>query len=115
MRRGVSPLLKLSTRKVPASAKRTPANRFILVTVNYFVYILRCADDTLYCGYTTDIKERVKTHNGETKALGAKYTRGRRPVTLVYSETFKTKSEAMSREMAIKQMTRPQKDKLISS
>lgn len=83
--------------------------------MKYFVYILRCKDDSLYCGYTTDLEERVKTHNGETKALGAKYTRGRRPVRLVYSEAFKTKSEAMSREMAIKQLSRQQKETLISS
>ena len=78
----------------------------------YFIYILRCADDTFYTGYTDDLKERVKTHNGETKKMGAKYTRGRRPVKLVYSEGFKTKSEAMKREVAIKKLSRIEKEKL---
>jgi putative endonuclease len=80
--------------------------------MKFFVYILRCADGTLYTGYTDDLKERVMTHNGETKKIGAKYTRGRRPVELVYSESFKTKSEAMKREVAIKQLTRSQKETL---
>ena len=80
----------------------------------FIVYILRCSDETLYTGYTTDLGERIKTHNGETKKIGAKYTRGRRPVRLVYSEACKTKSGAMKREMVIKQLSRRQKDTLIS-
>lgn len=83
--------------------------------MNYFVYILRCADNTLYTGYTNDLAGRLNDHNGETKKSGAKYTRGRRPVDLVYSESFKTKSEAMKREMAIKRLNRAGKEKLISS
>lgn len=78
----------------------------------HHVYLLQCADGTLYCGYTTDLDERVRTHNGKTTKVGAKYTRGRRPVTLVYHETFTTKSQAMSREAAIKQLTRAQKQTL---
>ncbi len=81
---------------------------------HFFVYILRCSDDTLYTGYTTDLDERIKTHNGETKKLGAKYTRGRQPVVLVYSEACKTKSDAMKREMAIKQLSRQEKDVLVT-
>ena len=76
------------------------------------MYILRCADDTLYTGYTHDLVSRVKDHNGETKKNGAKYTRGRRPVKLVYSESFKTKSEALKREVAIKKLSRTEKEKL---
>ena len=81
--------------------------------MTHFVYLLRCADDTLYCGYTTDVAERVKTHNGETKKIGAKYTRGRRPVVLVYQESFKTRSEAMKREAEIKKLSREEKDIII--
>jgi len=80
----------------------------------FIVYILRCSDDTLYTGYTTDLDERIKTHNGETKKLSAKYTRGRRPVTPVYSEQFDTKSDAMKREMAIKQLSREEKENLLT-
>jgi len=80
----------------------------------YYVYIVECADDTLYCGYTTDVTERVKTHNGKTKKVAAKYTKARRPVQLVYQESFATRSEAMKREAAIKQLTRPQKQQLIA-
>ncbi len=82
--------------------------------MNFYVYILRCHDGTLYTGYTTDLEERVKTHNGETKSLGAKYTRGRRPVELVYFETCQTKSQAMKREMAIKRLNRHAKEDLIA-
>jgi putative endonuclease len=83
--------------------------------MKFFVYILICADDTLYTGYTNDLEARVKDHNGETKKVGAKYTRGRRPVELVYSESFKTKSEAMKREVSIKKLSKLEKKKLISS
>ncbi len=83
-------------------------------TDSFFIYILKCADGTLYTGYTDDLQERVKTHNGESKKVGAKYTRGRRPVKLVYSEGFKTKSEAMKREIEIKKLTRLQKEKLFT-
>ena len=75
-----------------------------------YVYILRCADDTLYCGWTNDLDKRIKTHN---EGKGAKYTRSRLPVMLVYSEEFETQIEAQKREYRIKQMTRQQKLKLI--
>ena len=77
----------------------------------YCVYLLRCADGTLYCGYTTDPEKRAEVHNS---GLGAKYTRIRRPVTLSYVEYYETKSEAMKREAAIKKLTRAQKDALIA-
>lgn len=77
-----------------------------------YTYILKCADNTLYTGYTTDLNARLKTHN---QGRGAKYTRSRRPVTLVYYESFATKKEAMRREAAIKKLSRPQKERLIAS
>ena len=77
-----------------------------------YTYILRCADGTYYCGWTDDIDERIKTHNDRK---GAKYTRGRTPVKLVYLEQYDTKSEAMSREYAIKRLSRKQKEELISN
>lgn len=77
----------------------------------FFVYIVRCADGTLYTGWTTNLVRRMAAHNGTT--TGAKYTRTRRPVTLVYAERAQSKSEAMSREWAIKQMSRREKESLI--
>lgn len=65
----------------------------------FFCYMLRCADHSLYTGYTNDLKKREKVHNS---GKGAKYTRSRRPCTLVYAEKFETKSEAMKREYEIK-------------
>lgn len=74
-----------------------------------YVYILRCSDGTLYTGWTNNLEKRLEAHNhGE----GAKYTRSRRPVELVYSQAFVTRSEAMSREAAIKKMTRAEKLRL---
>ena len=75
-----------------------------------YVYMLRCADDSFYIGWTNDLEKRVKAHN---EGKGAKYTKARRPVELVYYETFATKNEAMSREYALKQLSRKQKEKLI--
>ena len=71
-----------------------------------YTYILKCADDTLYCGWTNDLEKRLAAHNAGT---AAKYTRTRRPVELVYYEEFKTKQEAMSREFHIKRMSRLEK------
>ena len=76
----------------------------------FYVYILKCADGTLYCGYTNDVKKRLATHQS---GKGAKYTRGRLPVELVYYEEWETKSDALIRECEIKKMTRTQKEKLI--
>lgn len=75
-----------------------------------YVYIVECGDGTLYTGWTTDVKARIRAHND---GMGAKYTRSRLPVKLVHSETFDTRSEAQSREYEIKQMTRKQKLALI--
>ena len=69
-----------------------------------YTYMMKCADGTLYTGWTTSVEKRLKAHN-EGK-VGAKYTRAKRPVELVYYEGYATKEEAMSREYAIKQLTR---------
>ena len=75
-----------------------------------YTYIVECKDGTFYTGWTNDIEKRMEAHNA---GRGAKYTKNRRPVTLIYKECFETKEEAMKREYAIKQMTRTQKLKLI--
>jgi putative endonuclease len=80
----------------------------------HYIYILRCADDTLYCGYTTDVERRVSEHNGKEKIAGAKYTSGRRPVQVVHQESFTTRSEALKREAAVKKMKLAEKRALIS-
>ena len=77
----------------------------------YFAYIMRCADGTLYTGYTDDITRREAAHNS---GRGAKYTRSRLPVKMVYHESLATRSEAMKRECAIKRLSREQKLKLIA-
>lgn len=77
--------------------------------VNY-TYIVECRDESLYTGWTTDLKRRITAHNA---GKGAKYTKSRRPVRLVYWEEFETKEEAMRREYAIKHMSRQEKKKLI--
>ena len=77
-----------------------------------YVYILRCNDETLYTGYTNNLKNRIKVHNN---GKGAKYTRCRLPVRVVYYEEYETKSEAMKREYAIKRFRRIDKIKLFES
>lgn len=79
--------------------------------MKWFVYILRCADDTLYTGITTDLERRLHEHNHEP--LGARYTRARRPLTLAYSEEAEDRSTASKREYAIKKLSRQQKEQLI--
>ena len=74
------------------------------------VYILECNDGTLYTGWTNDIDKRFKAHND---GKGAKYTKGRRPLKLVYLEELETKSEALKRENKIKKMTKDKKRQLI--
>jgi putative endonuclease len=77
---------------------------------DHHVYVLRCADGTLYTGYTTDVERRVAEHDaGE----GAKYTRGRTPVELVHVESYDARSTAMSREYEIKQLSRQGKERLV--
>ena len=76
-----------------------------------YVYILRCVDDSLYCGWTTNPEVRLKAHNS---GRGAKYTRSRLPVEMVYLEEYEEKKDALSREWHIKQMSRDEKLKLIA-
>ena len=76
----------------------------------FFVYLLRCSDGTLYCGWTTDLKRRLAAHNSGN---GAKYTRSRRPVELVYFEEMEDKSAAMKREWQLKHISRAEKLQLI--
>lgn len=80
--------------------------------MTHYVYLLRCADDTLYTGYTNDLSRRLAAHNS---GRGAKYTRFRRPVALVYWELWPDKSSALRREYALKQLPRAKKLKLIHS
>ncbi|MBR5284725.1 MAG: GIY-YIG nuclease family protein [Clostridia bacterium] len=77
-----------------------------------YTYILKCADGTLYTGWTNDLDRRLTAHNA---GKASKYTRVRLPVELAYFETFETKEEAMRREVLIKQLSRAEKLKLISS
>ncbi len=76
----------------------------------YYVYILKCGDGTLYTGTTNEIGRRISAHND---GKGAKYTKGRLPVSLVYSEALETKSAALKREIQIKKMNKVRKVKLI--
>ena len=77
-----------------------------------YTYIVRCSDGSLYTGWTNDLEKRIKAHN---EGKGAKYTKSRRPVELVYYEAFEKKEEAMSREWAIKQMSREEKKGLLKA
>lgn len=78
----------------------------------YYAYMLRCADNSIYSGYTTDLDRRVAAHNAGT---ASKYTRSRKPVELVYFEEFDSKSEALRREAAFKKLSHKQKEELIFS
>ncbi|MEF8757579.1 MAG: GIY-YIG nuclease family protein [Halobacteriales archaeon] len=79
---------------------------------DHYVYVLECADGTFYTGYTTDLERRVREHDaGE----GAKYTRGRTPVTVVHVERFESRSAAMTREHEIKSLSRAEKERLVES
>ena len=80
---------------------------------DWFVYIVECADKTFYTGVATDLDRRIEEHN--SSKVGARYTRARRPVCLVYSEPCENRSHACKRESAIKKLTRPQKQKLIQN
>ena len=79
-----------------------------ILLMNY-VYLLRCADGSLYCGWTTDLEARLAAHSS---GRGAKYTRSKLPVKLVYSEAFEDRHEALSREWHIKRMSHAEKEKL---
>lgn len=74
---------------------------------SYVVYIVECADKTFYTGWTNDLKKRIYSHNHS--AAGAKYTRGRRPVKLVYKESVRNRSRALQREFEIKKLSRAEK------
>ncbi|WP_297630817.1 GIY-YIG nuclease family protein [uncultured Clostridium sp.] len=76
-----------------------------------YVYIVKCKDNTLYTGWTNNLEQRIKAHN---EGKGAKYTKGRGPLELVYFEEFEEKVKAMKREYEIKKMNRNSKDKLIN-
>lgn len=78
----------------------------------HLVYMLKCKDNTLYTGYTNNLAHRLKMH---VEGKGAKYTRGRGPFEVVYTEAFDTKEEAMRKEYQIKQLTRLEKQALIDS
>lgn len=83
----------------------------IVTDSKYYTYILRCSDGILYTGYTVNLAQRIIQHNN---GKGAKFTRGRGPVEVVYFEVFPSKSQAMTREIQIKRLTRVEKLKLIS-
>lgn len=77
-----------------------------------YTYIVKCSDETFYTGWTNDLEKRIEMHNS---GKGAKYTKARLPVELVYYEAFGTKEEAMSREWHIKRLSRSEKQKLIEA
>lgn len=77
----------------------------------YYLYILRCSDNSLYCGQTKDLKRRIKEHNSDDSK--SKYTRAHRPVKLVYFEGFETINEVLKREFEIKKMSKAKKETLI--
>ena len=78
---------------------------------DWFTYMVRCADDSLYTGITTDVARRLHEHNHKRNA--AAYTRSRRPVQLVYQESFRTRAEAARREYVIRTLPKAEKEKLI--
>ncbi|AQQ51704.1 GIY-YIG nuclease family protein [Planococcus lenghuensis] len=78
-----------------------------MAKADHYFYVLECSDGTYYAGYTNNLEKRLNAHNS---GKGAKYTRAKRPVTLIHRETYETKPEAMRAEYAFKQLTRPQKD-----
>lgn len=100
-----------SEKKTDRNQKKSAAEDTLRQTSNY-TYILRCADGSLYTGWTNDLEKRIAAHNA---GFGGKYTRSHRPVTLVYYECFPTKAEAMRREYAIKQLSREEKEALITA
>lgn len=81
-----------------------------MATGTHFVYMIECVDGSYYTGYTTDVERRVEEHD---EGEGAAYTRGRTPVELVYTERFRSRSAAMTREHEIKTFSRPEKERLV--
>lgn len=98
----------MKKKQFPETTDRSARNA---TTKQAFVYMLECGDGSLYTGWTTDLEDRVKTHNS---GQGAKYTRSRLPVKLVYFEEVDSRSTALKREAAIKKLTRLQKEKLVN-
>jgi len=90
--------------------KQRKRNNGLELSMTYFVYFLSCADGTYYCGYTKDLTKRLVAHNNGT---ASKYTRSRRPVKLIYSESHKTQLLAMRREIMLKKLSRKEKANLI--
>ncbi len=86
--------------------------KYYYFIMNHYAYIVECADSSFYCGYTNDLAKRIKAHN---LGKGAKYTRSRLPVSLVYYEEFDSKQEAMSREWHLKKLSHTQKKELTKS
>lgn len=84
-----------------------------ITTAQWWIYILRCKDNTLYTGITTDIERRLAEHNTDD-SLAAKYTRSRRPLHLLYQEAANSRAEASRRELEIKRLSKAAKEKLIS-
>ena len=80
----------------------------------YYLYILRCSDNSLYCGQTNNLERRINEHNFDNNK-SAKYLRGKKPVKLVYSEKYSTLQEAMKREIQIKKLTKAKKEAMIES
>ncbi|MDO8741745.1 MAG: GIY-YIG nuclease family protein [Candidatus Roizmanbacteria bacterium] len=78
----------------------------------YYLYLLRCSDNSLYCGQTKDLQRRIEEHNSDNSK--SKYTRSRRPIKLVYFEKYRTLTKALKREFEIKKMTKIQKENLIN-
>jgi putative endonuclease len=98
----------------PSHVTRECADNHPISLSCWWVYLLRCADGTLYTGITTDPTRRLRQHNGELVG-GARYTRPRRPVLLVYQEPCSDRSEASKREAAIRKLSRQRKRALIST
>ena len=90
--------------------EKNEKNKKIKKNEGCYTYILRCADGTYYTGWTNDLERRLKAHNS---GQGARYTRSRRPVELIYYEKYDTRREAMRREALIKQLSRQEKQDLI--
>ena len=80
--------------------------------MSYYFYILRCADNSLYSGITSNLEKRVREHNS-VNSRGSKYTRAKRPVKLIYSEKYRSKKTAMKREIEVKRLTKVEKEKLV--
>jgi len=78
----------------------------------YYLYLLRCSDNSLYCGQTKDLQKRIQEHNFDN-VKSAKYTKGKRPVKLVYFEKYKTINEVLKREFEIKKLTKEKKEVLV--